>query len=124
MRNEQDVEDIFRRHGYEIVYPETLSFADQLALYGQCAVIAGAMGSNVHNTGFMPPGAQSLILAPTSFLTNYTDVLINGPKGNTTNYFLVNAQGVTFDSQESWAVNVAELERCLSTVPAGLSQQP
>lgn len=124
LSNEQEVEDLFRRHGYEIIYPETLSFAEQLALYGQCAVIAGAMGSNVHNAGFMPPGGQSLILAPTSFLALCMDALINAPKGNATNYFLVDVQDMTFDSQESWSVNVDELDRCLSRAPAPLSRGP
>jgi len=122
MSNEADVESVFRRYGYEIVYPETLSFAEQLALYRQCAVIAGAMGSNVHNGAFMPRGAQSLILAPTSFLTLGMDVLINAPKGNAVSYFLIDTAGVTFDSQESWVVDVDELEQCLATAPFPLNR--
>lgn len=50
--NEDAVEAMFRARGYTTIYPETLSLADQVALFNQAQVIAGAVGSAFHTGMF------------------------------------------------------------------------
>jgi hypothetical protein len=60
--NEIRIEEMFARQGFQIVYPETLSFPDQLALYGGTRIMAGMAGSALHNGLFMPRGGQVIEL--------------------------------------------------------------
>lgn len=55
--NEVLVENLFREAGFQILYPETLSFEEQLAVYANADVVAGPSGSALHNSLFMKPGA-------------------------------------------------------------------
>lgn len=50
--NEIRVENLFRQAGFEIFYPELVSFAEQVATCSQAAVIAGMSGSNLLNVHF------------------------------------------------------------------------
>jgi hypothetical protein len=50
--NPQDVEDLFRSRGYQIITPETLSWREQLEIFSQCDVLAGEYGSALHNSLF------------------------------------------------------------------------
>ena len=54
--NEVRIEALFARAGFETVYPETLPFPAQMALYARAAAIAGLSGSNLHNALFTPEG--------------------------------------------------------------------
>lgn len=54
--NEVRIEALFRSFGFDIVYPETMSLAEQVALYRGAAVIAGPSGSNLHNSLFAREG--------------------------------------------------------------------
>lgn len=58
--NEAMVEEVFRRHGYAVVYPETLGFADQIGLFRQASHIAGPSGSGMLNAIFSEPGTKIL----------------------------------------------------------------
>lgn len=55
--NEVLVEKLFRWSGFTVIYPEELSFMDQLSLYANARVVAGPSGSALHNSLFMRPGA-------------------------------------------------------------------
>jgi hypothetical protein len=50
------VEDVFRRNGFEIVYPERLPIRQQMILYANCHVMAGFAGSSLHNSLFAREG--------------------------------------------------------------------
>lgn len=60
--NEVDIEAAFAQRGFAIVYPEELSFAEQLELYSAAEMIAGISGSNLHNCVFMQPGSTVIEL--------------------------------------------------------------
>jgi capsular polysaccharide biosynthesis protein len=60
--DESRIEDFFRRHGFTVVYPETLPFVDQVAAFAQADVIAGLGGSALHLSVFMRPESQTLVL--------------------------------------------------------------
>jgi hypothetical protein len=56
--NHDEIAAIARRHDFEIVSPEHLSFADQIRLFSQASVIAGAHGAGFANMAFAPKGAE------------------------------------------------------------------
>jgi len=61
--NEAALEQIFVDHGFEVIHPETMSFADQVRLFNGASVVAGAAGSNMIDTIFCGPGTRILMLA-------------------------------------------------------------
>lgn len=65
MRNRADIARLAEAHGMRIVVPERLSLAGQIALFSTARLIAGEYGSALHNSVFMPPGAQVLALRGT-----------------------------------------------------------
>jgi capsular polysaccharide biosynthesis protein len=48
VQNIAEIEALYSRHGYSILYPEQLSPADQVARITACAVLAGENGSALH----------------------------------------------------------------------------
>lgn len=58
--NEVSIEDYFEKHGFEVVYPETLTLPQQVALFQSADVVAGLSGSGLHNCLFMRPGTSVL----------------------------------------------------------------
>lgn len=55
--NELEMEREFQRRGFRVLYPETMSFEDQIALYSRADQVAGISGSGLHNSLFMQPSA-------------------------------------------------------------------
>jgi capsular polysaccharide biosynthesis protein len=60
--NEEEVEQLFIRHGFQIVYPEKLNFDEQVKLIANTSVLAGFEGSAMHLSGFLPEGATTLLI--------------------------------------------------------------
>lgn len=60
--NHHEIATEAERLGFEIVAPETLGFAEQIAMFSSAAVIAGAHGSGFANMIFAPPGAAIIEL--------------------------------------------------------------
>lgn len=78
--NEVDMEAEFRRRGFKILYPETMSFEDQVGHYANADWVAGISGSGLHNSLFMSTDAHLVELgdprydgkpAPTQALCNH-----------------------------------------------------
>ncbi len=59
--NEQQVNDLFREFGFETVYPETLSFREQIALFSQAEYIAGGSGAAFTNLLFCKKDCMAII---------------------------------------------------------------
>ncbi len=51
--NTPEVEEIFARHGFEIVFPEDLSLPDQVELFRRADVVAGFAGSGMFQLGLV-----------------------------------------------------------------------
>jgi capsular polysaccharide biosynthesis protein len=56
LANTGDVEAVFASHGFEILHPEKMDFAEQISRYANARVVAGFAGSAVHNCVFMRSG--------------------------------------------------------------------
>ena len=60
MRNEDQVEQLLERSGFEIVYPETLGFQDQIRTFAKAECIVGPSGSGMFNAALAPAGCRVL----------------------------------------------------------------
>ena len=60
MTNEIEVEARVRRAGFTVVYPETLSFTDQIRAFASARCILGPSGSGMLNAIFSMPGTRVL----------------------------------------------------------------
>ncbi len=58
-KNEDEVEGLLSRHGFETIAPARLSFREQIELFGQADMIVGT-GAGLMNMVFSPPGTQVL----------------------------------------------------------------
>ena len=54
LEGEDVIERAFADRGFEIVYPETLSVADQVSLFRNAATVAGTVGSAFHTVALVP----------------------------------------------------------------------
>ena len=115
LENEQDVETLCIRHGFEVVYPEQLRFAEQVRLFSQAQVIVGPGGSNMANTVFAPQGARVLILACRSPRINYYFFANLAQQcGHRLAYVLGHTTGRhSLGYQNDYAVSLAELDSAL-----------
>lgn len=73
--NEIDVERIFQSHGFEIVFPETLSFSDQVKCIAEAELIAGPSGSNLFTLAFQQKMKSAFIIT-SPLLIHITDSLL------------------------------------------------
>ena len=110
--NDIDVEEVFKRYGFEIVYPELLSFQEQVQIYAETEILAGPVGSAMHNAAFMSENSTVLILAPNSFLFK-TDAHISNVKKHNLYYFLHDT-GSTDIKRVNYEINIAELSNFLA----------
>ncbi|MGZ5416531.1 MAG: glycosyltransferase family 61 protein [Nocardioides sp.] len=60
--NTPEVEEVFVRHGFTILYPEDYPMADQVAIFRRAKVIAGFAGSGLFNTCFTTEPKRVLML--------------------------------------------------------------
>jgi len=58
MQNEGEIEELLQRNGFEIVYPETLSLADQVRTFAEAQCVIGPSGSGMFNTAFAPDACR------------------------------------------------------------------
>ncbi|WP_082503941.1 glycosyltransferase family 61 protein [Methylobacterium sp. Leaf117] len=82
--NELEIETVMKDHGVEIIYPETLSFADQVRLMSSRDQILGSAGSFLHASIFCPPRRITCLNVTEKINSNYT--IIDSLAGNTATY--------------------------------------
>jgi capsular polysaccharide biosynthesis protein len=62
LMNEEDVAAVFERHGFEIVFPETMALAEQIDMFAEATVLAGPHGAGMANAVFAPASCTLLEL--------------------------------------------------------------
>lgn len=60
--NEDEIQDLFERHGFVTVFPERLTFQAKLALFGGAEVVAGPASSGLTNIVFCPASTRVMLL--------------------------------------------------------------
>ena len=85
-RNREAVEELFARHGFEIVYPERHDLATQASIFAHASVVAGFGGSAMFNLMFAEHLEHTIVLSHDSYWARnehmYTSLL-----GGTAHYF-------------------------------------
>jgi capsular polysaccharide biosynthesis protein len=74
--NESDVEGVFRQYGFDVIYPEQLSVAEQVGVFRNAEIVAGPSGSGLYNCVYSGHRGRRVILASSKFVT-FNDVLVN-----------------------------------------------
>lgn len=72
---EERFESLFRARGYEIVYPEKLTFDEQRKLLAETKELVATEGSVAHNAIFMPKGSRVVILRKARYVNRYQSVV-------------------------------------------------
>ena len=80
-RNEAELTERFLRAGFELVRPETMPLAEQLALFRGAKVIAGFAGSALVNLQYCETGKRVIVVGPESY-TSSNDYLIGSVRGH------------------------------------------
>jgi hypothetical protein len=60
--NHEEIEALFVRRGFNVVHPQFLSIAAQIAMFAEASHIAGEYGSGLHSSVFSAPGTPVLCL--------------------------------------------------------------
>ncbi len=109
--NEQALQPILERHGFETVMPGKLSFADQVRLFAQAEVIAGTHGAGLTNILFSPRSARVLEIFPENKLRN-TYFLMSRSLGQTYRYLIAGPAG----ARERFEVDPAAFDQALGEI--------
>ena len=83
--NERQLEAFLRPRGVEILYPETLSLREQIALFASGRTVTGTTTSAFHLSLFAPPRGRIVVIEPTEAV-NSNHLIIDRLNGNTTSY--------------------------------------
>lgn len=60
--NQEAIEAVFIRRGFQVVHPETMSIGQQIAMFSCASYLAGEYGSGLHGSIFSAPGTPVLCL--------------------------------------------------------------
>lgn len=120
--NEAQIETLFTRNGFRIVYPEQHDFAEQIRIFAAASVIAGPVGSGLYNAAFATRGTPRLILAPDQFYTR-NDLLLTSLLDVPPTYLFGRSKADNrLDAMTAdWDIDPAEVESALAGVLAGVS---
>ncbi|MBC2541867.1 glycosyltransferase family 61 protein, partial [Clostridium beijerinckii] len=64
LENQDAVENVFKSFGYEIIFPQDMSFQDELKIFSEAEFIAGASGAGLTNIMFANENAKVIFIQP------------------------------------------------------------
>jgi hypothetical protein len=65
--NEDVILELFKKYDFEIVFPEELSFLEQVKLFTESKIIAGATGAAFTNIVYCKPSAKIICIIPKEY---------------------------------------------------------
>jgi len=68
---EHHLEDAFKKMGYNILYPEQMSFEEQLYTIRYCKCLATTEGSVAHNAVFLDRGSELVVIRKAYYINAY-----------------------------------------------------
>ncbi|MBP3604426.1 MAG: glycosyltransferase family 61 protein [Lachnospiraceae bacterium] len=83
---EKDIQDIFLKNGYHVLYPEELSLEEQVWYYKNCKTMVTTNGTIAHNVLFCNAGTELIILNRFCEEENMHQKAINAIKNIKVNY--------------------------------------
>ena len=97
--DEDKIEEVMQYAGIDIVYPEQLSFAEQVKLFATRKLIIGPTGSAFHTALFAPPGRHTICYNP-ALEVNANFILIDKVCHNDASYFV--QPGMTYKQTDDF----------------------
>lgn len=85
-KNEAAVEQLFAEHGYEILYPEKLTLAEQVRIFDGAKVTAGFGSSAMLNLVYASSPATRILISSQSY-TALNEYLLGAVRGDDMHYF-------------------------------------
>ena len=119
--NEQELEAELLQRGFEVVHPQELPLAEVARLVNEAALIAGAMGSAMHNVLFRLPGPPLHTLNFAHYLPGTNNALIERCSGVEHNSYLRCTEETDGAPGEASSLHF-DRQRCLEGVSLALDQ--
>src|SRR5437588_476314 len=89
--NEEAVEKLLQREGFETVMPEKLSLCEQVELFSQAEAVVGPHGSALTNIVFAPPGCVVVDMIPRAVKKKYVLWTLAEASGHRYWYFVADS---------------------------------
>ena len=70
--NEQELYPVLEKYGFQIIYFEDYSLADQISICQHAKVLMGLHGAGLVNMAFLPPGGKVIEIRPDNVYHMYT----------------------------------------------------
>jgi capsular polysaccharide biosynthesis protein len=115
--NEEEIKLVFLNRGFEIIYPEELTFLEQLEIFSHAKVIAGATGAGLTNIIFAPKSA--IIICLVSQPMNFTGFSNIAGLNNQNMVFLVGKPDKNTSHpyyQANFTINPDEVAHAIDTI--------
>ena len=106
--NETELLPLLRKYDFEVVWPEDLSFKQQIEVFSNARIVAGLHGAGLTNMAFMPEGA------------NVVEVRRFGDAHNNSYFALANAAGHKYYYLSAESGRPARFDDDCMVNPAGL----
>ncbi|MFC6344122.1 glycosyltransferase family 61 protein, partial [Nocardioides hankookensis] len=116
--NTDEVEEIFRAAGFEVLFPEDYPLGDQIAMFRSASVLAGFAGSGLFNVCFAPDPVQMIMLSSDAYSAR-NEYLIASVLGHSITSISSKADKPG-EFQSSFTFDVADEGRYLAQVLAAL----
>ncbi|MDQ0633537.1 capsular polysaccharide biosynthesis protein [Arthrobacter pascens] len=84
--NTAQLEALFEENGFTIVFPETLNFREQVAIFSTAKVVAGFGGSGLFGTMFAKEAGTRIVIAGETYIA-MNEYLISAVLGDDLHYF-------------------------------------
>ena len=108
LRNEAEVEAIFRQRGFYIAHPQELTIAQQVTLWASARLVAGTAGSTMFGLAFQRRLQRALIVNAPNMLQFQELFLQAGHNSETSFYF---GEALDGEVHSPWRVAPADLAR-------------
>lgn len=110
LKNEKQVEGIFRRLGFDIIFPELLTIESQIALFDGCENIAGISGSGFFTSLFGGSNKRKFIITSSAYVL-HNDSIMNSYNDCQISYFISKSMNES-DVHGDWEVDLRALDKC------------
>jgi Capsular polysaccharide biosynthesis protein len=110
--NEAEVEKIFQKFGFKIIFPEKLSLYQQVELLDNAKIIAGCNGSGLHMGIFLRPGSK--IIELTAGKINSNQILVSALNNIETHFICANGGNPSIGL--SWELDIPHISKHLNQI--------
>ncbi|WP_412063961.1 glycosyltransferase family 61 protein [Rhizobium sp. SYY.PMSO] len=117
--NEDKVSSVFKRLGFTVISPETLSVKDQIKIFAAAKCIAGPSGSNVYGAIYSQTQGKRLFMSPEKFVLPNDPLIAHATRSLlrvVTGQAVQNGRGPMFDD---WEIDISIVEEAASMMFGG-----